>query len=175
MKELGYFIAKVKYKLLGNKKEAVSDYFRKSGMRIGKSCNICCNIMTAEPYLIEIGDGTTIAGDVTFVTHDNSVSKVIPGTTDMFGKITIGKNCFIGARSILLYGVTLADNTIVAAGSVVAKSFLESGTVIGGNPAKVLGTWENFAAKNKAYSLNVDGLSYDEKAQKVCDNLVLRK
>ena len=124
--------------------------------------------------MIEIGDGTTIAGDVTFVTHDNSVSKVIPGTTDLFGRICIGSNCFIGSRSVLMYGVTLAENTIVAAGSVVTKSFSQPGTIIGGNPAKMIGTWDKFAEKSRKCSLNVDGLSFEEKKKVVCKNLVSR-
>ena len=51
MKELGYFIAKVKFKLCGNRKEVISDYFRKSGMKIGENCNICCNIMPPRAVL----------------------------------------------------------------------------------------------------------------------------
>jgi len=125
MKELNYKIAKVIYRLKHNDKEVINNYFRHAGMRIGKGVNICCNIMTPEPYLIEIGDNVTIAGDVEFITHDNSISKVLPGATDLFGKIMIGNNCFIGARSTILYGVELADNIIVAS-------------------ARVISTWENF-------------------------------
>lgn len=90
------------------------------------------------------------------VTHDNSISKVIPSTTDLFGKITIGKNCFIGARAVVLYGVTIADEVIVAAGSVVTRSITESRIIVAGNPAKKIGTWDDFAAKSgdKAWNLN---------------------
>ena len=72
----------------------------------------------------------------------------------MFGKITIGNNSFIGARSVIMYGVELADNTIVAAGSVVTKSFLEGNIVIGGNPARVIGTWEKLRSKVEIYGNN---------------------
>lgn len=61
----------------------------------------------------------------------------------------IGNNCFIGERSTLLYGVTLADNIIVAAGSVVVDSFLNERIIIGGNPARVIGTWDKFFEKSK--------------------------
>lgn len=67
----------------------------------------------------------------------------------MFGKIVVGNNCFIGERATLLYGVELADNIIVAAGSVVTKSFSESNIIIGGNPAKKISTWEQFRKKVK--------------------------
>lgn len=102
----------------------------------GGNVRINCNIAKNEPHLITIGENTTIAGDVEFVTHDNSISKVIPNTTDLFGKITIGKNCFIGARSVILYGVTITDHVIVAAGSVVSKSITEQNVIVAGNPEK---------------------------------------
>lgn len=157
MKELQYLAAKILGKLKRDKhKETIHDYFRKQGMRIGYGCNICSNIVTPESHLIEIGDNVTIAGNVEFVTHDNSISKVLPNATDLFGQIKIGNNCFIGARSVIMYGVTLADNTVVAAGSVVTKSFQQGNLVIGGNPAKEITTWEKFAKKSEPFAWNLD-------------------
>lgn len=78
---------------------------------------------------------------------------------DICGKITIGDNCFIGNRAIILYGVTIPDNTIVAAGSVVTKSILESGCIVAGNPAQIIGKVEDFIAKNKDKMLSLHGLS----------------
>lgn len=80
----------------------------------------------------------------------------------MFGKISIGKNCFIGANSVILYGVTLADNIIVAAGSVVTKSFHEERIIIGGNPAKKISTWDSFAEKSKGYEWNLATVTREE-------------
>ena len=73
MKEFGYILAKVKFKIKRNDKEVINKYFRKAGMEIGGGCNICCNIMTSEPYLVRIGENVTISGNVTFVTHDFSL------------------------------------------------------------------------------------------------------
>lgn len=176
MKEMSYLWAKVKSRLSRNSKETINNHFRKSGMKIGINCTICSNIMTAEPYLIEIGDNVTFSGGVTLVTHDNSISKVIPGTTDLFGRITIGNNCFIGMNATILYGVTLADNVIVASGSVVTKSVHESNVIVGGNPARVLGTWDKFAEKNKTKAMNIKELSGDQKFELLSDeeNLVTR-
>lgn len=112
--------------------------------------------------MIEIGNNVTIAGHVELVTHDNSISKVLPNTTDLFGEIKIGNNCFIGARSVIMYGVTLADNIIVAAGSVVTKSFLESNIIIGENPARKITTWNQFAEKSKKYAWNLDEITREE-------------
>ena len=88
-----------------------------------------------------------VSTKVDFILHDFSISKVIPGTSNLFGKIVLGNNCFIGARSVVMYGVELADNIIVAAGSVVTKSFAETNIIIGGNPARKIGSWD--AAREK--------------------------
>ena len=53
------------------------------------------------------------------------------------GPIVLGDNCWIGAGSIILGGVELAEHVVVAAGSVVTKSFGPN-VLIGGIPAKVL-------------------------------------
>lgn len=148
MYEIRYWLAKLQYKLRGNDKEVMSKYFRKAGMRIGGGCNICCNIMTPEAYLIDIGDDVTIAGNVVFVTHDNSIIKIDPKCANLFGYIKIGNNCFIGQNTTLLYGVSLADNIIVAAGSVVANSFTEQRIIVAGNPARKIGTWDEFYKNN---------------------------
>jgi acetyltransferase-like isoleucine patch superfamily enzyme len=154
VKEIGYFIAKVKSKLSKNEKESICEYFRKSGMRIGEECTICCNLMTTEPYLVEIGNNVTISGDVKFITHDNSICKIDKECSNVFGKIKIGDNCFIGQRSTILYGVELANNIIVAAGSVVVDSFSTERIIIGGNPARVISTWNKFYEKRKPFAMS---------------------
>ena len=75
----------------------------------------------------------------------------------------IGDNCFIGAKSTILYGVELADNIIVAAGSVVTKSFKNKNVIIAGNPARVINDWDNYSTKILNYALSTKGLSYNEK------------
>ena len=51
--------------------------------------------------------------------------------------ISIGKNCWIGAKVTILDGVNIGDNCVIAAGAVITKS-MPSNTVIGGVPAKVI-------------------------------------
>jgi acetyltransferase-like isoleucine patch superfamily enzyme len=51
--------------------------------------------------------------------------------------IVIGKNCWLGSKVTILDGVIIGDGCVVAAGSVVTKSF-ENGLIIGGVPAKVI-------------------------------------
>lgn len=98
--------------------------------------------MTTEPYLIRLGNNVTISGNVVFVTHDNSLSKVSSEYVNLFGYITVGDNCFLGQNTTIMYGCTLANNIIVASGSVVCNSFPEENIIIAGNPARKVGTWE---------------------------------
>lgn len=158
--QLGYLFAKLKGKLKRDRrKESINAWFKKQGVHFKEGghgwVNINSNIAKNEPHLIYIGDNVTVGGGVEFVTHDNSISKVLPQYTDLFGRIVIGDNCFIGARSVIMYGITLADNVIVASGSVVTKSVKESNVIIGGNPAKIITTWEKFAIKSADNAWNL--------------------
>lgn len=81
------------------------------------------------PRGIHIDEGTYIAFDAAILSHD--MTRALKLDT------RIGKNCFIGARSIVLPGVTIGDNCVIGAGSVVTKD-IPSGSAAAGNPAKVL-------------------------------------
>ena len=127
--------------------------------------------MSAEPYLIEIGDDVTISHGVDFITHDNSVCKIFGVDHDLYGKIVIGNECFIGAHAVLMYGVTLPNRVIVAAGSVVTKSPETGNVILGGNPARVIGSLDQFGEKTKMKEIHAGHLSYAEKRQKVLDSV----
>jgi len=163
---LGFYTAKIIGKLRHDKhNDTLNRWFAKQGVNLvgGNGwINICSNIAINEPHLITIGSNTTIAGHVEFVTHDNSISKVLPNTTALFGKITIGSNCFIGARSVIMYGVTIADNVIVASGSVVCNSVTESNVIVAGNPAIIISTWDRFKEKSKDLAWNLCETSREE-------------
>lgn len=157
-------------KILGH--QWIIKYYRKKGMRIGDDTHIFSRIVTGEPYLIEIGDHCTIATNVSLLTHDASIGAISHREvfSDLCGKITIGNNCFIGDKSIIMYGVSIADNVIVAAGSVVVKSIKESGVIVGGVPARVLGSTEDFKKKYSEYFYSLHGLSYEEKERTIMEN-----
>lgn len=148
--KFGFVVNKIRCKFAKKIKgyEIMNNYYRRGGAHIGKNCAILSNLDFCEKQLLYIGNDVTVSSDVLFVTHDASLCKHTQRSGALFGKIIIGNNCFIGQRSMLMYGVTLADDIIVAAGSVVTKSFVEKGAIIGGNPAKQIGTVNEFAIKH---------------------------
>ena len=146
MKELQYICRKFAWRFLKCNRRIVNDLFVMEGVKLGSNCRINSNILTSESYLIEIGDNVTISDHVSFVTHDNSISKIIPDKSDVYGRIKVGNNCFIGHRSILLPNVKIGDNAVIAAGSVVNKS-IPSNEVWGGVPAHFIMKTEEFAKK----------------------------
>ena len=129
----------------------------------------------SEPYLITIGDNTTISFDCAFVTHDAAtrVIRNLPGEnpeTVIYGKIKIGKNCFIGCRSVILPNVTIGDNVIIGAGSIVNKD-IPSNTVAAGNPCKIICSLDEYKNKHKNDFLYMVSLPFNEKKKYLLNNL----
>lgn len=108
------------------------------------------------PWLISIGDNTTISSGVTILAHDASPCKV--GCHTKLGRVRIGNNVFIGARSVVLCDTIIGDNVIVGAGSVVSQN-LESGFVYAGNPAKKLCSMSEYREKHQAQNESHPDLS----------------
>ncbi len=177
VKKAGWYIAKIKCKIKRSEKPML-DFYRRMGMKLGKDCLICSYVLTKEPFLIDIGDNTCVSTGVEFVTHDYSSHLIIENSSNLFGRISIGSNCFIGANSIIMYGVTLANNIVVAAGSVVTKSFDEETIIIGGNPARKIGTWDAYREKYKDKAApRIKDMPYEElyKSLKECDRYIVKK
>jgi len=74
------------------------------------------------------------------------------------GCIEIMDNCFLGSESIILPGVMIGPNAVVAAGAVVTKDVSE-GSIVGGNLAKVIGKLEDLLDKRKN-EINVSNDKY---------------
>lgn len=137
---------------------------------MGEGTKTASNIRTSEPYLIEIGKNVTLSHDVDFVTHDNSVCKIFGVYNDIYGKIKIGDNCFLGAHSVIMYGVSIADNVIAASGSVVTKSITQSNVIIAGCPAKIIGTWDKFEEKTKSHVMKLGDKSALDKKEYILNH-----
>jgi len=150
-------------------------YFRKKGINIGEHCHIYSDITTTESFLVKIKDNVTISTNVILLTHDNSICKADNNLSDIFGKIEIGKNCFIGANTLILPGVKINDGIIVGAGSVVSKSLTEKNSVYVGNPAKRICSINEYYEKNKKYAVNINGMSSDEKKECIMKSKMLER
>lgn len=122
-----------------------ASYAKKIGVEIGENCRIYTRSFGSEPWLIEIGNNVTITNGVKILTHDGStwLMRDHKGRRFLYRKTVIRNNIFIGINSILMPGVIIEDNVIVAAGSVVTKS-VPSGVIVGGNPAKIIGDYKTY-------------------------------
>jgi acetyltransferase-like isoleucine patch superfamily enzyme len=87
---------------------------------------------------IEIGDYTQIGPDclITTTTHNYQ-----DGLKARFEKIRIGNWVWVGAKSIILAGITIGDHAIIGAGSVVTKDVPKNSISVG-SPARVIKTYE---------------------------------
>ena len=85
---------------------------------------------------IFIGDGTFIGHNTVLATLDHDID---PDKRHLLypAPIHIGKRVWVGANATILPGVTIGDNSVVAAGAVVTKD-VPADTVVGGVPARVI-------------------------------------
>lgn len=143
---------------------------RRAGLVMADDCRLAdVPDFGSEPYLITIGRHVAMAGGVSFITHDGGThvfrsleryKKVIK-----YGRITILDNCVIGQKVIILPGVTIGPNSVVAAGSVVTRN-VPPGVLVAGNPAKPVMTTHQYAEWSLAATPDYDAEEYrkDKKA-----------
>ncbi|MCB1221165.1 MAG: acyltransferase [Planctomycetales bacterium] len=84
---------------------------------------------------IRIGRGSYIGPNVGIVTSNHTIYEL--DEHDPPQDVTIGESCWIGMNAVILPGVTLGPHTVVAAGSVVGRSYPKGHVVLVGNPARV--------------------------------------
>lgn len=119
-----------------------------------------------EPWIISLGENVHITDGVKFLTHDGGTllfRNKIP-SLDITKPITIGNNVYLGNNVLILPGVTIGDNVIVAAGAVVTKN-IPSNVVVGGVPARVIKTIDEYLDKISKESNGLGELKGKEKDQ----------
>ena len=142
---------------------SVEKQARYVGVTVGKGNFLSSRFWSSEPYLITIGDYCALTEGVKIHTHGgaHAVYSKVPNF-DVFGKVKLGNYVYVGNNAQIMPGVTVGDNVIIAAGSIVTKS-VPSNVVVGGNPAKILSTLDSFIEKNIIYNLNSRGFSREKK------------
>ncbi len=135
-------------------KSDTTEYLRHLGVKIGKNSfiyNLPENL-GSEPWLVEIGNSVNVGANTYFITHDGASRMFrdqypdeMSQFGDKFGPIIVKDNCFIGVGVIIMPGVVLEEYTLVAAGSVVTKSFPPR-SVIAGVPAKRIMSYDDYVA-----------------------------
>lgn len=107
-------------------------YFTKFwGMDIHPSATFSLGVHfdRTNPKGVHIGPDSYVAFGATILAHDF--------TRRLYADTRIGARCFIGARSVIMPGITIGDECIVAAGAVVTRD-VPPNTIVAGNPASVI-------------------------------------
>lgn len=137
-----------------------AEYLKKHNVLggIGENCYWHPYKIPADPQFVRLHNNVVVCANVDFITHDvcwrmlsnnpkykdtNKCRNIFYNTIEVFDDV------MIGAHSIILPGVVINSNSIIAAGSVVVKDVPE-GAIVGGNPAHVIGTVDEYAKKKNA-------------------------
>ena len=150
-------------------------FARSLGVTIGRDCRLLGTTLGtfgSEPYLITIGDHVTITIGVRFSTHDGGVwvfREQYPDI-DVVAPITIGNNVFVGMNALILPGVTIGDDCVIGAGSVVNRD-IPSGSVAAGVPARVIRPVAEYWERIRDRAFHVRSLPLEEKKQVYMDAL----
>lgn len=106
---------------------------------IGKNCWIGPFTLLDGSGVLKIGDFCTISAGVHIYTHDNVLATLSPEYYDiMREEVSIGNRCYIAPNVIISKGVSIGDESVLAANSFVKGSF-PSRSIIAGTPARLIG------------------------------------
>jgi acetyltransferase-like isoleucine patch superfamily enzyme len=103
---------------------------------------------------LKVGDHSIFAPEVAIMTamHRFRDADMVPyDNVELLDPVNVERCVWIGLRAIVLPGVTIGEGSVVGAGAVVTKS-CPPGSILGGNPARILGTRDM-----DAYRACVDG------------------
>ena len=148
---------------------------REIGVKVGENCRFMSTramTFSTEPWLIEIGNHVSMTNPL-FITHDGGVWVFRDQYPDieLFGKIKVGNNVFIGAEALILLDTEIGDNSIIAARAVVKGRF-EPNSVLAGVPARRICSVDEYFEKNKKrFSWDARRLKNSEKRNIINEQL----
>ena len=118
-----------------------SPYFANWGghhVHLGSNVYANAGLTLVDDTHIYIGDYTMLGPNVTIATAGHPIDSGLRRRALQYNlPVRIGRNCWLGAGVIVMPGVTIGDNTVIGAGSVVTKD-IPSGVVAVGNPCRIL-------------------------------------
>lgn len=139
MRGLIFFFVRLRMKFAGYKNPEINaEKLRRRGIRVGEKTWVYSTAFVdkTKGCDISIGSHCVLTG-CSILAHDAALKHVCGGETK-FSPVRIGNRCFIGWQAIILPGVTIGDNCVVGAGAVVTRD-VPSGSIVAGNPARVIG------------------------------------
>lgn len=158
LSNIGRRIVMLRFMFMNAEKRGCYLKKKKIFYEFGDNVTWASHTIPAEPYLVSVGNNVRVSAGVTLLTHDiiskmferdQTLREVLGNDVNYkfyMGTIKIGDNVMIGANSTILYNVEIGSNVIIAAGSVVTKD-IPKGSIVGGNPAKIIGDYYQLASK----------------------------
>ncbi len=104
----------------------------------GKNVYANFNLTLVDDTDIFVGDSVMFGPNVTVATAGHPIDPALRIKVGQFNiPVRIGNNVWIGANSVILPGITIGDNSVIGAGSIVTKDIPENAVAVG-NPCRVL-------------------------------------
>ena len=139
-----------------------SPYFANWGghhVHLGSNIYANAGLKLVDDTHIYIGDNTMLGPNVVLATAGHPIDPELRARGLQYNlPVRIGRNCWLGAGVIVMPGVTIGDNTVIGAGSVVTKD-IPGGVVAVGNPCKVL---REVGERDKIYYWRDKKIDWDE-------------
>lgn len=120
---------------------------------MGDHCSIIPGTYLGDAQYIRLGNNVRLA-NCHLLAHDgvvNMLRRAYGVNLDAVGKIDIGDNVFIGQGATVLRGCTIGSNSVIAAGAVVTRD-VPPNSVVGGVPARVIGSTDDLVGRLKRES-----------------------
>ncbi len=156
------------------------NYLQKKGVKIGKECEIYKSAsFGSEPYLITLGNHVRINAGVQLITNDggywifrNAYAGL--GTEfsniDYLNGIKIGNNVHVGTNAIIMPGVCIGDNCVVACGAVVTKD-VKPNSIVGGVPAHYIESLDDYVNKARKKGVPTKNMTPEEKKKYILEKI----
>lgn len=161
-------IKKALGKLAEEPQLSIKDWLLQNGATMGEDVDLIeCSCHPKDAPFLEIGNHVTCVY-THFLIHDASLKKFIGNDCNKIGRIVIGDHVFVGLKSIIMPNVHIGNHVVIGAGSVVTKDIPDNSVAVG-NPARVIGTCEDYINKHKKRMRENPELEYWDKNRSELD------